>query len=134
MVMDLFFDTSAIVPLLLIEPHSEQALEAWGRAERVWAWRWLGVEAEAAMGRRHATPRSWAQWRSLEAAIHWLDLGSEEWDQVRSFNRSLRLCAADAGHLFVFDRALAAIPEMALVCFDREVAGAAESLGLPVLR
>lgn len=131
--MELFFDTSAIVPLILVEPHSESALEAWQRAERVWAWRWLSVEAEAALGRRRAHPEAWAQWRSLAASINWLDLDPEAWDQLRSFNRPLRLRAADAGHLFIFDRAISVIPEMVLVNFDRELAEAADLLGLPSL-
>ncbi len=130
--MELFFDTSAIVPLLLVEPKSGAAGDAWAKAGRVWAWRWLEVETEAALGRRRAPPGAWAQWRALAAAMQWLDLDPAAWPQLRAFNRPLRLRAADAGHLFVFERVLGAVPEMEMVSFDREMASAARALGLPV--
>ncbi len=130
--MELFFDTSAVVPLMVEEPHSEEALEAWGMARRVWAWRWMMVEAEAALGRRGGDSETWRQWRQMSSTFNWLDLEFENWAQLCSFNRPLRLRAADAGHLFVFDRAAGVIPELKLICFDRELCQAATTLGLSV--
>lgn len=130
--MDLFFDTSAVVPLLLVEPHSERAVAAWEQVERVFAWRWMEVGVEAALGRRQAPPEAWAQWRAVSGSVHWLEMESSLWGELRAFNRSLKLRAADAGHLFVFDRALGAVPELKLVSFDREMVDAAGELGLPV--
>ena len=132
MVMDLCFDTSAIVALLLVERNSAQASHAWASTSRAWAWRWLEVETEAALVRRKASPLAWAQWRTVAACFHWLDLEPAVWPQLRSFNRPLRLRAADAGHLFVFDRLLGAVPGLELVTFDREMSRAAEMLGLPL--
>lgn len=129
--MHLFFDTSAVIPLLLQEPHTPRALEAIAQAERLFAWRWLQVETEAAITRRRATPVAWSEWRQLAASIHWLELSESTFPALCAFNRPLRLRAADAGHLFVFDRAITVVPELHLVTFDDEMTAAAQTLGLP---
>jgi hypothetical protein len=67
----------------------------------------------------------------MAAHIHWLDLEPALWPQLRAFNRPLKLRAADAGHLFVFDRALTALPGIELVTFDQELVQAAATLGVP---
>ena len=64
--------------------------------------------------------------------IGWLDLQEETLEGLCAFNRSIGLRAADAGLLYVFDRALAAIPALQLLCFDREMVKAAKVLNLPV--
>ena len=64
--------------------------------------------------------------------IGWLDLQEENLEGLCAFNQAIGLRAADAGHLYVFDRALAAIPTLQLLCFDREVFKAAKTLKLPV--
>ena len=130
--MELFFDTSAIIPLLLIEPHSPRASEAWAATEGLWAWRWMEVEAEAALGRRGCPPEAWAGWRAISARIHWLDLETDAWPQLRAFNRSLCLRAADAGHLFVLEQLVGIVPRIKLVTFDSEMQSAAKRIGLPV--
>lgn len=131
--MQLFFDTSAIVPLLLQEPRTPDALNAIAQAERLFAWRWLQVETEAALTRRRAAPAAWAEWRQISASIHWLELGESLLPALCAFNRPLRLRAADAGHLFVFDRAITVVPELRLVSYDNEMTTAAGQLSLPVL-
>ena len=131
--MELFFDTSAVVPLLLEEPFSRKAFKAWESADRVWAWRWLQVEAEAALSRRKASATAWQQWSVLAADFTWLDLDTESFPQLRVFNRPLRLRAADAGHLFTFQLATQVVPSMKLVCFDKELKRAAKILGLETL-
>ncbi len=129
--MDLFLDTSAVVPLFLQEPHSAAALKAWEQSTELYAWRWMQVEAEAALARRRATPQTWSEWRQLAATISWLEMGESLLPQLCAFNRPLRLRAADAGHLFVFDRAITVVPELHLVSFDNEMLAAARTLGLP---
>ena len=131
--MDIFFDTSAIVPLLIKEVHTGKAQAAWSKATRAWAWRWMQVEAEAALGRRRASTDAWAQWRTLANSIKWLELEPKMWPQLCAFNRPLRLRAADAGHLFVYDRAMTVVQGMALATFDDEMAAAAGSLCLPLV-
>jgi predicted nucleic acid-binding protein len=131
--MELFFDTSAVIPLILEEPDSHKALEAWNQGTRVWAWRWLQVEAEAALGRRRADARAWHQWRLVSSALTWLDLEARTWPQLCAFNRPLRLRAADAGHLYACHRATSVVPDLKLVCFDKELNDAAKALGLDVI-
>lgn len=130
--MDTFWDTSAIVPLLMKESHTAISFHAWGASTRVWAWRWLEVETEAALGRRRASASVWAQWRTIQPHVEWLDCLPSAWPQLRAFNRPLRLRAADAAHLFVFDRLATVVPEVRFVCFDEEMRRAADLLGLRV--
>ena len=131
--MDLFFDTSAVVPLLLTEPHSNKASQAWSKAERVWAWRWLHVETEAALSRRKAPAIAWRNWHQMASVFSWLDLGEQHYAQLRAFNRPLKLRAADAGHLYIFHLATNVVPSMKLVCFDQELRRATKTLGLELL-
>ena len=128
--MHLFLDTSAVVPLFLQEKHTAAALDAWERSSQLYAWRWMQVEAEAALARRRAPAAAWAEWRQFSAAVSWLEMSESLLPQLCAFNRALRLRAADAGHLFVFDRAVTVVPELQLVSFDNEMIEAADTLGL----
>lgn len=104
--MELFFETSAVVPLLLEEPHTEKACEVWSKAKRVWAWRWLQFETEAALSRRKAPAVAWQKWHQVSSVFGWLDIDDRQYSQLRFFNRTLRLRAADAGHLYTFHLAV----------------------------
>lgn len=127
--MDVFFDTSVIVPLLIREPGSVRAVKIWQRTELAWAWEWAIVETEAALIRRHTPPKAWAQWRTLSQRIQFLKLDGEL-SAVSEFNRLLALRAADAGHLFVCDRLARQRPHLQLATFDTEMRAAAGRLGL----
>ena len=128
--MELLFDTSAVVPLLLSEPHSKNALRAWAKARRVWAWRWLQVETEAALSRRKAPAVVWRRWADVAASFSWLDLSEQTYPQLRAFNRPLKLRAADAGHLYIFQTAAQVVPGLKFVCFDVELRRATKLVGL----
>jgi len=128
--MDIYFDTSVIVPMIIRESHSSRALSLLKEADVLWAWRWLQVETEAAMNRRRARPESWQQWHRLARRIRWLDLEQGYYESLCAFNRSLGLRATDAGHLFVFDRTSRAIPTLILATFDDEMLVAAKRLGI----
>lgn len=130
--MEAFFDTSAIVPLLIQEPGSAKACEVWKSTKVAWAWEWALVETEAALVRRRSPSEAWAQWRSLSRRIQFLRLDGEL-SEVSEFNRLLALRAADAGHLFVCDRLARRKQHVRLVTFDTEMQAAAERLGLQVL-
>ena len=131
--MEVFWDTSGLVATLLKEPGTSDALRAWGQTSRVWCWRWLQVEMEAALSRRSAPGTAWAQWRKLAGAIDWLDFDHAQYPALCAFNRPLRLRAADAGHLFVCDRAASTLPSLHLYTQDKEMAVAANTLGLSLL-
>lgn len=131
--MDTFWDTSAVVALLLQEPNTASAQSAWSHTTQPWAWRWMVLETEAALSRRKAPPMAWTQFAALLESVRLLDLEPERWDSLRAFNRALRLRAADAAHLFVCERANTVIPDLHLVSFDDEQVAAARGLGLLVL-
>jgi predicted nucleic acid-binding protein len=128
-----FFDTSAVVPLVISEPHSEAAGKLWAESTTRFAWQWLRVEAEAALVRRKVPPVGWSHWRKIEDAIHWIEPERNWLQQLRSFNRGVGLRAADAGHLYVMERSLHSVPELQLVTFDREMRAAAENRGIACL-
>jgi len=127
-----FFDTSAWVPLLLREAATENMRTAKKQVSEIWAWEWMRVETEAALTRRKATPQSWIVWKELQTEVSWVDLDSDQTDSLCSFNRALGLRAADVGHLFVFDRLFAELPDLVLLTLDGEMAAAARRIGLPL--
>lgn len=130
--MKLFFDTSAVVPLLIEEPHTQSALSAWAECTEAWAWNWMRVEAEAALARRRADSASWNNWRRIHDSFEFIDFGGEHLDALCAFNRSLALRAADAAHLYLFDRILHAVPDLQLITFDRDMRKSAGDLRLPL--
>jgi predicted nucleic acid-binding protein len=130
--MQLFWETSAVVPLVFAEPHSPEAERARAATSRAFAWPWMQVEAEAALLRRNATPAHWENLARLMSAFVWLDMEPHDLFALRQFNRPLGLRAADAGHLFVYSRAYAAIPKLEFVTFDEELRIAVIRCALPV--
>jgi predicted nucleic acid-binding protein len=130
--MQLFFDTSAVVALVLKEAHSNAARETWSECDQAWAWDWMTVEAEAALTRRKANATAWQSWRVLSGQFNLVSLDPSSLEALCAFNRSLGLRAADAGHLFVHDRLLRTLPEAQLFTFDREQITSAQRLGLPI--
>lgn len=127
-----FWDTSALLPLILNEVHSRTALEIWNQAEESWAWDWALIEAEAGLARQNRPPENWQTWLSLSENLHCVGLQDSQYPTLRMMNRSLKLRAADAGHVYVFDRLRSAIPELTMVTFDQEMITALESLSLSV--
>jgi predicted nucleic acid-binding protein len=125
-----FFDTSAIVPLLLEEPNSEVATRLWHQATERYAWQWLRVETEAALVRRKASGASWESWRGLEQAVHWVEPEEGWMKHLRLFNRGIGLRAGDAGHLFIMEQCLAHQPTLRFVTLDQELQRAAATRGI----
>ncbi|AKJ64467.1 type II toxin-antitoxin system VapC family toxin [Kiritimatiella glycovorans] len=130
MVSRVFFDTSTVVPLLIAEPYSEEALSVWKRTEERFAWRWLKVETEAALARRRAPMEAWENWGRAERALFWIELPDHQLEALCAFNRSLRLRAADAAHLFVMERLARAVPNVKLFTYDQEMRESAHALSL----
>jgi predicted nucleic acid-binding protein len=130
--MDAFFDTSALVPQLLKEPHTGPAKAAWLETTQPWAWHWLRVETESALTRRGADAKAWRKWRELSQEFEWIGLGEERFARLCDFNRTARLRAADAGHLFVCETLTSSVADLTLVTFDAEMCTAAKAMGLTV--
>lgn len=130
--MMVFWDSSAVVPLLLREAHSRKAVKAWRDTDVHWAWDWLRVEVEAALIRRKADSPTWSQWRLLEKSLTFLRIDAADLSSLLALNRGCGLRAADAGHLFVFDRLCVELSELSLLTFDRELSRTARQIGLSV--
>lgn len=130
--MQTFWDTSAIVALLIQEPGTAAARDAWEKTTQPWAWRWMVIETEAALSLRSAPPSAWEQWKSALRTIRLLELRGDDFEALRAFNRGLRLRAADAAHLFVCERAASAIPGLHLVTLDEDMKATAQRIGLAV--
>ncbi len=128
--MDLFWDTSAILAMIFSETHSARAKEAWAASDDDFAWNWLKVEGESALARRNAEPVDWEKIRSAWESLQFLDLSPKDLEGVCRANRTWRLRAADAGHLYCFQQAARVLPGIELVCFDEEMCAMARKLGL----
>jgi uncharacterized protein with PIN domain len=128
--MHLFWDTSAVIPLIFQEPHSAQAARAHAAGRRAFAWSWTRLEAEAALLRRRASVQHWQEFQKLASSLIWLELAPSEESAVRQFNRPLGLRASDAGHLYVFSKASGVDPVVQLVTFDQEMQSAALNCSL----
>ena len=130
--MVLFWDTSAVLAMVVQEPHSAAALQAAGQATQSYAWRWREVEASAGLARRRATDQ---QWRGLErvlAALAYADIPPARYADVVRENRAWRLRAAAAGHFFCFRQLSTVFPGIQMVCFDTEICAAVSAAGLPL--
>ena len=133
-----YFDTSAIVPLLVDEGGTIAAREIWLGADRVASLRLAQVEARAALAQASRTGRiSAEQLRSstqdLEDLFVQLDLVNVDETLVRKAAELAEvqaLRAYDAVHLAA---ALQVIePDLVLVAGDRALLTAAESVGVMV--
>jgi len=129
-VVNVFFDTSAVVPLIFREPRSAQARQAWNESSLRIGWQWLRVETEAALCRRKGNAAAWSLWRKIETGIHWVEPDGEWWEHLKVFNRGVGLRAADAGHLYVMERCAASVADLVLVTFDGEMANVAKKRGV----
>jgi predicted nucleic acid-binding protein len=130
--MHLFWDTSAVVPLIFQEPHTERAHRALAQGQLAFAWSWMRIEAEAALLRRRAGSEHWRELNELLSAFIWLVMNPSEESALCQLNRPLGLRALDAGHLYVCSRAMAADPAIQLVSFDHEIQSAAMACSLPL--
>jgi predicted nucleic acid-binding protein len=126
--MQVFLDTSAVVPLVLKEAKTSDMHRCWSEFSRRWAWDWLILEAEAALIRQQADAFTWRQWNKVAQSLTLVELPSEDRNALRAFNRGIGLRAADAGHLFMFDRLSRHIDGIQLITFDREMILEAQKL------
>ena len=130
--MTLFWDTSAVLALVLEEPHSRLARDAAAKATSNYAWRWMPVEATAGLARRGATAAQWERLARLLDAFRYVEIPSGRLDELCRLNREWRLRAADAGHLFSFRLTAYVLRDVALVCLDTDLCECAGQVGLAV--
>lgn len=130
--MKAYWDASALLALIFDEPHTEAAVKARSVTAEIFAWSWLGVELAAGCARRRANARQRATADHFLARAFWHELLPSDYSAVAARNETWRLRAADAGHLFAFQRLARVDPMITLVCFDRELTAAARAEKLRV--
>ena len=132
-----YFDTSAIVPLLVEEGGTIAAREMWLGADRLASVRLARVEARAALAQASRTGRISSEHlrsstQDLEGLFLQLDLVDVDDTLVRQaaeLAEAHALRAYDAVHLAA---ALQVEPDLVLVAGDRALLTAAESVGVMV--
>ena len=128
-----YFDTSAIVPLLIDEPGTERAAEMWDSADRVASVRLARVEARAALAQaarigRLTTRQLATAKRNLDDLIAQLDLvdvGDDLTRRAADVAEARTLRAYDAIHLAAAARL--GVGETVLVAGDRALLTAARA-------
>lgn len=134
-----YFDTSAIVPLLIDEPLSDLAYRLWRRASWIATARVSYVEARAGLARACRMGRISPQ--ELRDAVESLELVERQFHHVEitpdlvtnagALAEEMALRAYDAIQLAA---ALSLdIDDVVVVTGDRQLAAAAQALGLPSL-
>ncbi len=133
-----YFDTSAIIPLIVKEPSSERCNRVWNESSRVVSVRLLYPEARSALAKAERMGRLSAQQR--EAAIVELETIISEVDHIEVTealaHRAGELAQAhglrgyDAVHLAA--ASAVADSDVVLVTGDSDLANAANSIGIAV--
>lgn len=133
-----YFDTSALISLLVEEPTSARAVRLWDEATRVVSTRLVYPEARSALARaRRAGRLSGAQLAKLKRALDTLDPQLAHVEVTASLARRAgelaeehALRGYDAVHLASAE--ILADPELVVVSGDRELQRAAAAIGLAV--
>jgi uncharacterized protein len=133
-----YFDTSALVPLLITEPGSQRAASLWQAADRVVSVRLVYPETRAALALAQRLGR--LRPRDLRDAVSGLDSRFEEFDLVEVDGPLARLAGAlaethrlrgyDAVHLAAADRIRD--PSVVVIAGDRALLDAAATEGMAV--
>lgn len=133
-----YFDTSALIPLLVDEPGSDRAARLWDEADNVVAVRLIYAEARAAlaqaarMGRLSAADLSTAidGLEGLYASLDLLEVDEALVRRAGEFAQHHALRGYDAVHLAAAERVRD--DATVLVAGDRGLRGAAGALGIAV--
>lgn len=133
-----YFDTSAIVPLLIDEPGSGHARRAWDEASRIVGVQLVYPEARAALAQARRLGRLTSA--QLRTAVHALDERFPQIDVVEIDEPLAREAGAlaeahglrgyDAVHLAAAQRVQQ--PDLVLVAGDRSLLAAAGAIGVTV--
>ncbi len=134
-----YFDTSAVIPLIIEEPHSEDVGEVWDHASRLVSSRLLYPEGRAALAQAHRMNRLTT--RQLRTAARDLEVLGGQLDHVEVTddlaNRAGELAEAaalrgyDAVHLAAAESI--ADGDLVMVTGDAALRQAATDLGMAVV-
>lgn len=128
-----YFDTSAVVPVLIVEPGTPRATQLWDAADRVVSARLVYPEGRAALAQAHRLGRLTA--RQLRAAVGELEARYDQLDLVEVDDELARragelaeahaLRGYDAVHLAAADRLRQ--PDLVVVAGDVGLLAAAKA-------
>jgi predicted nucleic acid-binding protein len=131
-----YFDTSALIPLLIEEPTSATAAQLWDGAGRVASVRLLYPEARAALAQAHRMGRLGS--RQLRSAVSGLESLDRQLDHIEltaplagragQLAEEYELRGYDAVHLAAVE--LIADEDLVVVAGDQDLKSAAHALGL----
>jgi predicted nucleic acid-binding protein len=127
-----FWDTSALISLLIEERHSAIARKAMESGGLYLAWEWVRLEAYSALTRRGATIAEFKALANLLTLFQFLSLDAGDYPDIQTILQKHRLRTADAGHLFCLKKAKKFKPDVVFICFDDELAKAAGNEGMDV--
>jgi len=130
--MALFWDSSAILPLVFDEAHSPEAWSAWRSGEDHVAWNWMEVETHAALVRRNANEDQFVAWKACLDKIFLLGMAVANHRSVMKKNKEWELPSADAGHVYLFQAFHRNHRNTKMVTFDREMERVCEDRGWPI--
>ncbi len=133
-----YFDTSAIVPLLIAEIGTQTAGDIWDRADRLVSVRLAHVEARAALAQaarlRRISPQqlrsSVRELGDLFAQVDVIEADEDLIHEAGDLAENQELRAYDAVHLAAVRRA--ADVDLVVVAGDRALLAAAEALGISI--
>jgi predicted nucleic acid-binding protein len=133
-----YFDTSAIVPILIEEVGTDAAGTMWDEADRLVSVRLSRVEARAALAQAHRLGRissrqfiaSKRELDRLVAQLDLVDIDDDLVDRAADLAEQHALRAYDAVHLAAAHRVLD--DDLAFVAGDHALLGAAQAIGIAV--
>lgn len=133
-----YFDTSALIPLIVEEPPSDTCSRLWNEATRTISSRLIYPEARAALAqaermRRLSAPELVAAVKELDLLaleIDYLEITADVTESAGVLAQAQALRGYDAVHLA--SAALATDDELVLVSGDRNLGTAARSIGIAV--
>lgn len=136
--MIVYFDTSAVIPLMVEQPGSTRAAQLWDLADHVVAVRLLHVEARAALAQAHRLGRLSAhqfhrvdeQLDDLWAQFDVLEIGEELVRRAGDLAVAHGLRGYDAVHLAGAERVADA--DTVLASGDEALCAAAQSMGIAI--
>ncbi len=133
-----YFDTSALIPLVVGEPASSTCSRLWNEATRVVSTRLIYPEARAALAQAQRMSRltvvelerAVSELESIALEISYIEVSAELAASAGDLAQAHGLRGYDAVHLA--SAVLVNDEELALVTGDHELAAAAQSIGISV--
>jgi hypothetical protein len=131
-----YFDTSAVIPLLIEEPGSEVAGSLWGKADRVLSVRVMYSEAHAALAQAERNDRisrrqlnaTVSELRSLLTQIDHIEITKQLAERAGSIAEHHRLHGYNAIHLSAAEQV--GTKQLVVVAGDTNLLRGAQELGL----